>query len=222
MTDDRIEKIKSAVESAESIPADKKAELLRLLSKLQPAIARVSQTHHEDAESIARLVEVSAHATKASASGVKISEKAGVISPKTSTPEGRGLRLSLAMVEGVVIKIETLPQFAAADTFARGVFAPLRCCVVAGLVNHESTLLCKATARQARMDTNASVWGAHAPRVLATAPSPSHTWINLDSSSINLVGTDIEGCHPRTINPEYHAQIRFDHGRINRMFRSCR
>jgi hypothetical protein len=131
MTDERIEKIKSAVESAENIPANKKAELLRLLSTLQPAIARVSQTHHEDAESIARLVEVSAHATKASASGVKISEKAGVISPKTSTPEGRGLRLVLAMVEGVVIKIETLPQFVAAGTFARVAAAPLRCCIVA-------------------------------------------------------------------------------------------
>jgi hypothetical protein len=35
----------------------------------------------------------------------------------------------LAMVEGVVMKIEILPQFAAADTFARGVTAPLRCCV---------------------------------------------------------------------------------------------
>ena len=61
MTDERIKKIKSAIESAENIPANKKAELLRLLSKLQPAIAKVSETHHEHARGIARLVEASIH-----------------------------------------------------------------------------------------------------------------------------------------------------------------
>jgi hypothetical protein len=63
MTDEHIEKTKSAIESAENIPADKKAELLDLLSKLKPAIAKVSETHHEHAQSIARLVEASAHET---------------------------------------------------------------------------------------------------------------------------------------------------------------
>jgi len=63
MTDEHIEKTKSAIESARNIPADKKAELLDLLSKLKPAIAKVSQTHHEDAHSIARLVEASARET---------------------------------------------------------------------------------------------------------------------------------------------------------------
>ena len=63
MTDEHIEKTKSAIESAENIPADRKAELLDLLSKLKPAIAKVSQTHHEDARSIARLVEASAQET---------------------------------------------------------------------------------------------------------------------------------------------------------------
>ena len=63
MIDEHIEKTKSAIESAENIPADRKAELLDLLSKLKPAIAKVSQTHHEDARSIARLVEASARET---------------------------------------------------------------------------------------------------------------------------------------------------------------
>jgi len=58
MTDEHIEKTKSAIESAENIPADRKAELLDLLSKLKPAIAKVSETHHE-----ARLVEASAQET---------------------------------------------------------------------------------------------------------------------------------------------------------------
>ena len=63
MTDEHIEKTKATIESAENIPADRKAELLDLLSKLKPAIAKVSETHHEDARSIARLVEASAHET---------------------------------------------------------------------------------------------------------------------------------------------------------------
>ncbi len=63
MTDEHIEKTKSTIESAENIPADRKAELLDLLSKLKPAIAKVSETHHEDAQSIARLVEASTHET---------------------------------------------------------------------------------------------------------------------------------------------------------------
>jgi hypothetical protein len=63
MTDEHIEKTKSAIESADNIPADKKAELLDLLSKLKHAIVKVSQTHHDDAKSIARLVQASAHET---------------------------------------------------------------------------------------------------------------------------------------------------------------
>ena len=63
MIDEHIEKTKSAIESAGSIPADKKAELLGLLSKLKPTIAKVSETHHDDARSIARLVEASAQET---------------------------------------------------------------------------------------------------------------------------------------------------------------
>jgi len=59
MTDEHIEKIKSAVESADHISAEKKAELLDRLSKLRPTIAKVAQTHEEGAQSIARLVETS-------------------------------------------------------------------------------------------------------------------------------------------------------------------
>jgi ABC-type transporter Mla subunit MlaD len=66
MKDEQIEKIRSAVEAAGHIPADKKTELLGLLSKLKPAIAKVSETHQDHAENITRLVEASAHeATRA-------------------------------------------------------------------------------------------------------------------------------------------------------------
>jgi hypothetical protein len=61
MTDERIQKIKSAVESADHISPEKKAELLAVLAKLKPAIAEVAQTSEEEAESISRFVEASAH-----------------------------------------------------------------------------------------------------------------------------------------------------------------
>jgi prefoldin subunit 5 len=61
MTEERIQKIKSAVEAADHISPEKKAELLAMLAKLKPAIAKVAQTHEEDAESISRFVEASAH-----------------------------------------------------------------------------------------------------------------------------------------------------------------
>ena len=44
----------------------------------------------------------------------------------------------------------------------------------------------------------------------------------LCSSPINPVLPDIERCHPRAIDPEYHSEIRFDDSRINRVFRSRR
>jgi len=60
MSEERIEKSKSAVESADHIPAEKKAELLGALSKIKPGIIEVSQTHTEHAQNIVRLVEDSA------------------------------------------------------------------------------------------------------------------------------------------------------------------
>jgi ABC-type transporter Mla subunit MlaD len=61
MTDERIRKIKSAVEAADHISPEKKAEFLAVLAKLKPAIAEVAQTSEEEAESISRFVEASAH-----------------------------------------------------------------------------------------------------------------------------------------------------------------
>jgi prefoldin subunit 5 len=61
MTDERIQKIKSAVEAADHISPEKKTELLAVLAKLKPAIAEVAETHEEEAERISRFVEASAH-----------------------------------------------------------------------------------------------------------------------------------------------------------------
>jgi prefoldin subunit 5 len=61
MTDERLQKIKSAVESADHISAEKKNELLGILAKLKPAIAEVAQTDEAEAETISQFVEDSAH-----------------------------------------------------------------------------------------------------------------------------------------------------------------
>src|ERR1044071_5434749 len=61
MIDERIQKIKSAVESADHISPEKKSELLEVLAKLKPAIAKVAETHEDDAERISQFVETSAH-----------------------------------------------------------------------------------------------------------------------------------------------------------------
>jgi hypothetical protein len=60
MIEERFQKTESAVKDAENISADKKAELLGQLSKLKSAVGRVSETHQEDARSIARFAEASA------------------------------------------------------------------------------------------------------------------------------------------------------------------
>jgi len=61
MTDERIQKIKSAVEAADHISPEKKTEFLAVLAKLKPALTEVALTSEEEAESISRFVEASAH-----------------------------------------------------------------------------------------------------------------------------------------------------------------
>jgi ribosomal 50S subunit-associated protein YjgA (DUF615 family) len=51
--------IKAAVEAAD-LSAEKKSQLLGLVSKLQVALASVSQTHQADAQNITRLAQASA------------------------------------------------------------------------------------------------------------------------------------------------------------------
>jgi hypothetical protein len=62
MTDEHIEKIKSTVEAADHIPAQKKQEVVAALTDLKPAIADIAHTHAEEAHSIRRSVEAAAHA----------------------------------------------------------------------------------------------------------------------------------------------------------------
>jgi prefoldin subunit 5 len=66
MIEGHLRKTESTVQAAENIAADKKAELLGLLSKLKTALEKISQTHQQKAQSIAYFAEASAReATRA-------------------------------------------------------------------------------------------------------------------------------------------------------------
>ena len=61
MITDHIDKIETKVQAAKGIPDDTRNELMRLLSTLKTEIHELSRTHGEDAASITRFTEVSAH-----------------------------------------------------------------------------------------------------------------------------------------------------------------
>jgi hypothetical protein len=61
MIQDTIAELEARIQTAESVKPESRAELLHLLSTLRDEIGRLSQTHDEDAESIARFTTVSAH-----------------------------------------------------------------------------------------------------------------------------------------------------------------
>ena len=53
MIEDRIRKIEARLEESANIPAESKAELLKLLAALKDEVAGLDQSHEEDARSIA-------------------------------------------------------------------------------------------------------------------------------------------------------------------------
>ena len=61
MIQDHIEKIETKVQGAKGIPEETRNELIGLLSTLKTEIGDLSKTHGEDADSITRFAEVSAH-----------------------------------------------------------------------------------------------------------------------------------------------------------------
>ena len=66
MIEDTIGKIEVRIEGAEAIKEERRRELLQLLGTLKAEVAALSQTHGEQAQSIARFTEVSTHeATRA-------------------------------------------------------------------------------------------------------------------------------------------------------------
>ena len=61
MIHNQIEKIETKVVGAKGIPEETRNELLVLLSTLKTEIGELSRTHGEDADSITRFTEASAH-----------------------------------------------------------------------------------------------------------------------------------------------------------------
>ncbi len=61
MIEDTIQKIEARLQSAESISDERRQELLNLLSTLKSEVAKLSETHSEQAESIAAFADVSTH-----------------------------------------------------------------------------------------------------------------------------------------------------------------
>lgn len=61
MIEDTIAKIEAQLDAAPAIKPERKEELLQLLETLKSEVAAISSTHGEQAASIARFTEVSAH-----------------------------------------------------------------------------------------------------------------------------------------------------------------
>ena len=61
MIDDTIGKIETKIQNADTIKEDRRRELLDLLGTLKSEVAQLSETHGEEAQSIAGFTEVSAH-----------------------------------------------------------------------------------------------------------------------------------------------------------------
>ncbi len=61
MIEDTIGKIEARIQGADSISEERRGELLHLLGTLKSEVAKLSETHEEQAESIAGFAEVSTH-----------------------------------------------------------------------------------------------------------------------------------------------------------------
>jgi hypothetical protein len=61
MIQDRLDKIEEKLKQSKAVKESDKNELLTLLTILRTEISELSQTHHEQAESIVRFAELSAH-----------------------------------------------------------------------------------------------------------------------------------------------------------------
>jgi predicted nucleic acid-binding Zn-ribbon protein len=66
MIENRIQKIEARLQESTSIPEASRAELLKLLSALKDEVGTLARSHEEDARSIAKFMDASAHeATRA-------------------------------------------------------------------------------------------------------------------------------------------------------------
>lgn len=76
MIENRIEIIKSTIETSPNISKDAKAELLVLVAGLKSEIKDLSETHHEEASSITTFADASAHEAARSQKNPQLTETA--------------------------------------------------------------------------------------------------------------------------------------------------
>lgn len=76
MIDSRIAEIQSTIESAPNIPGDRKQQLLKLVSELKAEVRSLAETHHEEASSIARFADASAHEAGRAAANPQLADTA--------------------------------------------------------------------------------------------------------------------------------------------------
>ena len=76
MIEDRIEQIQSTIQQAGNIPNERKAELLQLVAGLHSEIKNLSATHEEEASSITRFAEASAHEASRAQKNPQLAETA--------------------------------------------------------------------------------------------------------------------------------------------------
>lgn len=61
MIDDTLRKMEERLTGLSALPEDRRAELASLITELRAEVAELSNTHREQAESIVRLADLSAH-----------------------------------------------------------------------------------------------------------------------------------------------------------------
>jgi hypothetical protein len=76
MIENQIATIRSTIETARNIPSETKAELLKLVAGLKLEIETLSETHHEEASSITRFADASAHEASRAQKNPQLAETA--------------------------------------------------------------------------------------------------------------------------------------------------
>ena len=61
MIEDRIAAIESTIERTPNLSGERRAELLQLVAELKAEVARLAETHRDEAWSISRFADASAH-----------------------------------------------------------------------------------------------------------------------------------------------------------------
>jgi Domain of unknown function (DUF4404) len=72
----RIGVIESTIRTAQNIPSDRRDELLAMVARLKSELTNLSKTHHEEAASITRFADASAHEAGRSRKNPKLADTA--------------------------------------------------------------------------------------------------------------------------------------------------